>query len=557
MLRKLSIILSLSLLIILIGVFSGVSQELQMAPLKPAVETNLPSDCGFIAPLKNLPHLNGLKFPAVLSTLAPPESFDWRDSSKVTSVKNQGSCGSCYAFTSIANFESKVLLDADVTFDFSENNAKECNYLGTSCDGGNFYELASHFSQKGVVLESCDGYVAANVACNSSCAYIKTLLGWNIICTDAVPSYTVLQNYIQTHGPVYTTVYAGNGDAWDTEFNNYNGSYTMYYAGTEATNHAVLIVGWDDNLVHADGTGGWIVKNTWGTGWGDNGYFTIAYGSANIGQWSSFASEWKDFNNNEEIMYYDEGGWSSEFGIGSTVSWGMASFTPTEDIYLSRVEFWTTDITTDVDIYIYDSFDGTTLSGLLASQLDNSYGEAGYHSVLLDSPPEISSGNEIFAAVRITNDSYGFPIAVDNVGPAAPSKTYMSANGSSWYNMGSDYSVDVAIRIRTVPTFAVSVDEDDDLKPYRYSLSYNYPNPFNPMTTINYSIEKRTMVNISVYNMLGQKVNTIVNEIKPAGEYVAYWSGKGADGHEVASGVYLYKLQTDEYVETKKMMLLK
>ncbi|MFZ5980154.1 MAG: C1 family peptidase [Candidatus Zixiibacteriota bacterium] len=528
-----------------------------MAPLKPAVEKELPPGRGFVAPLKDLPHLNGGKMPSALSTLAPPESFDWRDSSKVTSVKNQGVCGSCYAFSSIASFESKVLMDADISYDFSENNAKECNYLGTSCSGGNFYDLASLFSQQGVVLESCDSYVAANVSCNTACPHIKTLLGWNIICTDATPNTAVLQNYILTYGPVYTTVYAGDGDAWDTEFNNYDGSYTMYYSGTEPTNHAVLIVGWDNSLVHAGGTGGWIVKNTWGSSWGDNGYFTIAYGSANIGQWSSFVSDWQDYNVNEDIMYYDEAGWTSEFGIGSTTSWGLAALTPVDDVYLNRVEFWTTDITTDVDIYIYDSFNGSSLSGLLASQLNQSYSEAGYHSVLLDSPPEITAGNEIFVAVKITNSTYGFPVAVDYVGPEVPGKTYMSANASTWYDMGTNYNVDVAMRIRTIPTFAVSVDENEDLKPYTYSLSCNYPNPFNPMTTINYSLEKRTRVDISIYNVLGQKVSTVVNEVKPAGEYSATWNGTDDCGHGVASGIYLYKLETDEYVETRKMVLLK
>lgn len=554
---KITGIIVLSLFLMFICVLSAGSEELRMAPIKTVVEKELPPGCGFIPPAKNLPHLNGGKLSPSLSLLAPPESFDWRDSSKVTSVKNQSICGSCYAFSSIAGFESRILLDADVAYDFSENNAKECNYTGTSCDGGNFYDLASLFSQKGVVLESCDGYVAADVSCNSSCPYIKTLLGWNIICTDTVLNDTILKNYIMTYGPIYTTMYAGDGDAWATAFNNYNGSYTMYYTGAEATNHAVLIVGWDNSLVHAGGTGGWIVKNTWGTSWGDNGYFTIAYESANIGQWSSFVSDWQDFNNNEDIAYYDEAGWTSEFGIGGTSAWGLVSYTPGDDVYLTRVEFWTTDITSDVDIYVYDSFNGSSLSGLLASELNKSYDEAGYHSVLLSSPPEISSGNEVFIAIRFINDSYGYPVAVDYVGPAQPGKTFLSSNGSSWYDMGSDYNVDVAIRARTIPTFAVSVDEDDDLRPYRYGLSYNYPNPFNPLTTINYSLEKRTRVDISVYNLLGQKVGTLVDEVKPAGEYTTYWDGKDDNGSAVASGVYLYKLETDEYVETKKMILLK
>jgi len=553
--KFLSVILVSFLLLSCAG--SLYAQPLEMAPLLPESDIDLPPGCGFIPPRMDLSHLTGQKLPPPMSALAPPESFDWRDSSVVTSVKNQGSCGSCYAFTSIANLESKVLVDGGTSFDFSENNAKECNYTDASCGGGNFYDVANLLSLKGSVLETCDAYVAADVACNSSCAYIKTLLGWNIICSDNVPSTAVLQDYILNNGPVYTTVYAGNGDAWDTEFGSYNGSYTLYYTGTEATNHAVLIVGWDNTLVHDGGTGGWIVKNSWGSGWGDNGYFTIAYGSANIGQWSSYIGDWKDYNSNEEILYHDEGGWTSDYGAGSTTSWGLSSFTPSENVYLLRVEFWTTDITTDVDVYIYDGFNGSALSGLLASQLNLSYSEAGYHSVLLDAPPEITSGNEIFAVVKFTNATYGYPVAVDVVGPAAPGKTYMSINGSTWYNMGADYNVDVAVRIRTVPTFAVSVDDDEELLPDGFSLSHNYPNPFNPWTTINYSIGYGTEVELSVYNALGRKIAVLVDEPKAPGDYTVHWNGRDFKGREVSSGVYFYKLETDIYSESRKMILLK
>ncbi len=533
------------------------AQDIKMAPLKPPVENNLPAGCGFIPPRMDLSHLNAQKMPPRLSAMAPPEQFDWRDEGKVTSIKNQGSCGSCYAFTAVANFESRVLIDTSESFDFSENNVKECNYSDASCNGGNFYEVANLLSQKGTVLESCDGYVASNVPCNTGCTYIKTLLDWHIICSDNVPSTTVLQNYIFNNGPVYTTIYAGNGDAWESEYGSYDGSYTLYYAGTEAPNHAVLIVGWDNTLVHTGGTGGWIVKNSWGTGWGNNGYFTIAYGSAGIGQWSSYISAWKDYSANEEIHYYDEGGWNSEFGSGSVTSWGLAGFTPTENVYLNRVEFWTTDITTDVDIYIYDSFNGTTLSGLLVDTLDLNFSEAGYHSVLLTSPPEITAGNEIFVVIRFTNASYGYPVAVDAAGPAEPGKTYLSINGATWYNMGADYNVDVAVRIRTVPTFAVSVEDEQKGLPYRFNLSPNYPNPFNPWTSINYSLGQRTDVDLSIYNSLGQKIVTLVDETKPAGEYVVRWNGRDSNGREVSSGVYFYKLETTEYTRSHKMILLK
>ena len=413
-------------------------------------------------PRADMSHLRGQGMPDE-PLVGQPIAWDWRDSGKVTSVKNQGACGSCYAHAAIANFESKTLIDGVYTLpdpNFSENNAKECNWREINdyqnppgvpwggCSGGNYYMLASLFSQKGVVLESCDPYVANDAGpCNTTCPYQKTLLDWRIISGGVVPSTGALKNYIWTYGPVYTHMYASFPG-----FGTYNGIGTLYYTGTETPNHAVLIVGWDDNLTHQGGTGGWIVKNSWGTGWGAAGYFTIAYGSASIGMYSSFLYDWQDYDTTGGIMYYDDDSWDGwAFGCDpSTTALGLAKFISSSNTNVTRVEFWTTDITTDVDVNIYDDFDGTSPSNLLASDLDNSFSEAGYHSVELASPLPVTSGNDVIAVVKFTNSSYGYPIPLDGNGPIETNKTYGSCDGSpgSWTEIGS-YGFDAAIRLRT------------------------------------------------------------------------------------------------------------
>jgi len=234
------------------------------APLRPVPARHPSVHTGFIPPPLDLSHLTGRRKPK--AALSLPSRWDWREMGGVTPVKDQGNCGSCYAFAAIGNLEAKVLIDGGGLFDFSENNAKECEWYHSSCGGGNYFRMANWFSQRGTVLESCDPYVPTDVPCNESCSYVKTLLDWRIISGDAVPSPDVLKSYLQLYGPIYTSMYAGSGDAWGAELSNYDGSYTLYYSGNEDTNHAVLIVGWDDSLTHAGGTGAWIVKNSWGTG---------------------------------------------------------------------------------------------------------------------------------------------------------------------------------------------------------------------------------------------------------------------------------------------------
>jgi hypothetical protein len=93
--------------------------------------------------------------------------------------------------------------------------------------------------------------------------------------------------------------------------------------------------------------------------------------------------------------------------------------------------------------------------------------------------------------------------------------------------------------------------------PKTYQLSQNYPNPFNPETMIRYDLPDPGYVNITVYNILGQKVKTLVEEYQEAGHKSVNWDGKDGEGREVASGIYFYKIKATGFEKTKKMVLLK
>ena len=88
-------------------------------------------------------------------------------------------------------------------------------------------------------------------------------------------------------------------------------------------------------------------------------------------------------------------------------------------------------------------------------------------------------------------------------------------------------------------------------------LLQNNPNPFNPSTAIKFYIPSDLKVKIVIYDILGREVAILLNEQKQAGYHIVYWNGNDKNGIAAASGVYLYKLTTDNYVETKKMNLLK
>jgi hypothetical protein len=102
-----------------------------------------------------------------------------------------------------------------------------------------------------------------------------------------------------------------------------------------------------------------------------------------------------------------------------------------------------------------------------------------------------------------------------------------------------------------------SVENENPGTPETFRLSQNYPNPFNPTTRIAYAVGKNSPVKLTVYNLMGQEIKTLVNRNQVAGEYEAEWDGTDAKGLKVASGVYVYRLETSAQVLSNKMVLLK
>jgi len=101
------------------------------------------------------------------------------------------------------------------------------------------------------------------------------------------------------------------------------------------------------------------------------------------------------------------------------------------------------------------------------------------------------------------------------------------------------------------------IDLPDDQIPNQFVLEQNYPNPFNSTTTIRYSIATTAMTHLRIYNILGQEIKVLVNEYQPPGQKSVTWDGTDKLGNYVSSSIYLYKLETDENIEIRKMMLIK
>ncbi len=415
---------------------------------------------------------------SLLGQLAPPASWDWRTMNGVTPVKNQNPYGTCWAFATIGDLESKRLIRESAAYDLSEVNVVACNPVGTNCNsGGNAWISTNYLTLLGSVYENCNAYPGGcpYPACvNPACGHHDRVTEWRIIADDV----TAIKNAIMTYGPVFTGIYGSFPG-----FSTYNGVGCLVYTGTEAQNHAVLIVGWDDAM--CGGNGGWIVKNSWGATWGAAGYFYIRYGSARIGQNVSVLTGYKSYDPNETIYHYDEWGWWTSVGYGDYDDWALVKFTPTglppEGRLLKAVDLWAVWAPTSYTISIYDDFNGTAPSNLIAGPVSGTKTEAGYYSVPLPAPLAVYSNNDIYVVVRFNTPGYAHPIPMDDSGPMETNKSYVSSTGASgtWAALdGGNYDYgDVGIRARVEPR-PVTIDGDPALR-YGWGeydgLPYNQP----------------------------------------------------------------------------------
>ncbi|MFQ5605309.1 MAG: FG-GAP-like repeat-containing protein [bacterium] len=161
-------------------------------------------------------------------------------------------------------------------------------------------------------------------------------------------------------------------------------------------------------------------------------------------------------------------------------------------------------------------------------------------------------GNQTSPRWRLNRDAFS---GIDLGGYATPSFGDSDRDGKLDMFVGTRSGNLVFYRNETI----VKVEEDNsDLRPGAFSLAQNFPNPFNPATTIEYELAKPGRVQLAIYNLLGQRVRILVDARQPAGSYRVHWDGRVEGGAKrVASGVYVYELQVGKFTARKKLLLIR
>ena len=327
--------------------------------------------------------------------------FNLKDLGLVTPVRNQGSMGSCWAFGAAGAFESAFLIATNISLDISENNIQDLGLRysvygrPTNTESGSFTTSTSYFlSWLGAIDIAYDEYdeLGKISAVNYSPDAYRVV---EAIFLD-VNDKAAVKKALTTYGAVNLFIYGANSN--DKQYYNPKTS-AVYYYGNESGNHYVTLVGWDDNfskdnfVKQAPGNGAWICKNSWGTDWGDEGYFYISYYDKSLINGTAVTFS---FDNN---IYYEKLYQNELTGVNSFES----KYNTYSQIFISEGG----DIIAAVGSYFEEDNAPYTISiyvnNYLTYKQSGNVAHAGYNTIKLDKYILVDN-NQSFE-VRITTNS--------------------------------------------------------------------------------------------------------------------------------------------------------
>lgn len=338
-----------------------------------------------------------------------PSKWDSRDEGWVSSVKHQGEVGACWAFSACATIETQLLKAGRGEWDLSEKNMVNLHGFETGFnDGGNnYYALAYLLRWGGAVAETNDVYIGTKSKWTGSRPLISALRVQNVIWVpgrSSVSDNNTLKKAIKDYGAVATSIYWGG---------SYESTSNYYCNASKDCNHAITVVGWDDSYPAGNfktaptGNGAWLIKNSWGTGSGDKGYFHVSYYDRNFAMLEGAvfipATEDEDY---DAVYGYDTLGPIGVTGNYDENTLEAAVFTSAWNEEIAAVGVYSNIDSNRYSVSVYTNVTRTTSTdspnplagGALACTVSGTLATAGFTTVHLSEAVKIADGTN-FAIV--------------------------------------------------------------------------------------------------------------------------------------------------------------
>lgn len=411
--------------------------------------------------------IDSVPLEAKSSSFKLPVSYDGRESGRVPKVKNQGSLGTCWAFASLQALEARLL--PKEPYDFSEDHMSLNNGFCIPQEEGGEYTMSMAYllSWRGPVLESedpyGDGVTPKGLKAVKHVQEIKIIPG---------KDYEKIKRAILLYGGVQSSLY--------TEMNQKNISSTSYnetasaycYIGSKPPNHDSVIIGWDDEYskdnfnVPVNGDGAFICMNSWGDGFGDQGFFYVSYYDSNIGLDNIVYSKVEDPHQYDGIYQSDLRGWVGQIGYGSDTVWFSNVYEAQKNERLEAAGFYATAPDTSYEIYVVPQAGSETeiTKGYAFDRrvflAKGSFDEAGYYTVpfvsLLRKELSLKEGERFAVIVKITTPNAIHPAAIEyDAGDGrtfvdlSDGEGYISTDGSEWERVEDKLNCNLCLKAYT------------------------------------------------------------------------------------------------------------
>ena len=423
---------------------------------------------------------------------AYPATYDLRTLNKVSPVENQGQCGSCWTFATFSSLESYLL--PGLTTHYSENNLKNlADFDYTCCAGGDSAMSTAYLARWGTTMTDATGATihggpvtsASDPYSDSSCTSSATTsqIAMHVQNVYYLPlkqsalDNNAIKSALMTYGGVYTA-FQWESSSSSTTTSYWNQATAAYYDyNAPGANHAVTIVGWDDNFSAKNfsttppGNGAWICKNSWGTSFGQSGYFYVSYYDLNMGYQENTVFTAEPTTNYTTNYQYDPFGMEGGVGSGnSSTAYGANVFTANSTGTLNAVSFWAPveDTQYTAQVYVNPTNSSNPTSGTLMSTISGTasnagFSYAGYYTESLSTTVPLTKGEKFAVVVKFTTPGDNDPVPVqykeagydDNAPNAIPGQSFYSLDGTSWNDLATAYGAGNAY-VANIHAFASS-----------------------------------------------------------------------------------------------------
>lgn len=387
-----------------------------------------------------------------------PARFDLRDYGRAPEVKNQGKLETCWAFAALSCVEAAGLPRESSRL--SVDHLAYNNSFGLDINVGGAYTMGMSYllGWQGPVSEDQDPYNDGKT--DSGLYPVKHVQEIRFIDEK---DYGEIKRSIYKYGPVETnirnTLKSATSDSPD--YNKEHSAY--YYSGTGRASHEIIIVGWDDDYPREnfnetpEGNGAFICQNSWGSEFGEEGYFYVSYYDSLVGTSNLVYSSVEEPDNYDDIYQTDLCGWVGQVGCGGEHAFAMNVYTADSDSSLEAMGFYATSKGMSYKLYVLNDLKENSevdLSGL-EPVASGSLDMMGFYTVPIDKV-ELKEGEHFAVAMELDSPGNSHPVAVEHRSTditqnaeISDGEGYISPQGSVWANTEENYKCNICLKAYT------------------------------------------------------------------------------------------------------------